>query len=75
MRALLGLGRVEDAFFQARDAAALGIPNGAELADASGYADQPHLCREVKRATGFSPDEFLRRLREDESFWAYRLWA
>jgi AraC-like DNA-binding protein len=32
----------------------------AELAAGSGYADQPHLSREVRRLTGLSPRELLR---------------
>lgn len=48
---------------------------GELLADASGYADQSHLCREVRRVTGFSPEELYRRIQEDEGFWSYRLWA
>jgi AraC-like DNA-binding protein len=75
MRSLLGMGRTEMAFFDGMaKAAERGTPNWAELADASGYADQSHFCREVRRTTGFSPDELYRRIREDEGFWSYRLW-
>ncbi|WP_298232916.1 helix-turn-helix domain-containing protein [uncultured Azohydromonas sp.] len=76
MRSLLGMGRAELAFFKGMaEAAERGAPNWAELADASGYADQSHLCREVRRVTGFSPEELYRRIQEDEGFWSYRLWA
>lgn len=74
MRELRGIGRSEQAFFNAMAAAEQGAPNWAELADASGYADQSHLCRETRRITGFSPDELYRRILGDESFWSYRLW-
>ena len=74
MRELRGFGRAEQAFFATLAASALGEPNWAELADASGYADQSHLCRETRRVTGCSPDELYRRIHTDESFWSYRLW-
>ncbi|NML15534.1 helix-turn-helix domain-containing protein [Azohydromonas caseinilytica] len=74
MRSLLGLGRAERAFFNALAAGEQGPPNLAEVADASGYADQPHLSREVRRVTGFSPMELYRRIQEEESFWSYRVW-
>ena len=45
----------------------------AEVAAVAGYSDQSHLGREVKRVTGFSPRQFGDRLRNDESFWMYRL--
>jgi AraC-like DNA-binding protein len=76
MRSLLGMGRAELAFFTGMaEAARGGGPNWAELADATGYADQSHLCREIRRVTGFSPEELYRRIQEDEGFWSYRLWA
>lgn len=79
LRELRGMGRSEQAFFaalaHAESVGAQAPPNWAELADAQGYADQSHLCRETRRMTGFSPDELYRRIREDESFWTYRLWG
>ena len=45
----------------------------AQLAHDAGYADQSHMGRAVKRATGFSPAEINRRIAQDESFWCYRL--
>lgn len=45
----------------------------ADLAVDMGYADQSHMGRDVKRATGFSPAELNRRIETDESFWCYRL--
>lgn len=74
LRELRGLGRSEQTFFNTLAATENGPPNWAELADASGYADQSHLCRETRRVTGFSPDELYRRILGDESFWSYRLW-
>ncbi|MEY4754768.1 MAG: hypothetical protein RJA44_2443, partial [Pseudomonadota bacterium] len=74
MRELRGIGRAEQLFFQAQAELEQRHPNWAELADASGYADQSHLCRETRRITGFSPEELYRRIVGDESFWSYRLW-
>lgn len=45
----------------------------AALAADSGFADQSHLGREVRRITGFSPGCLQQMMVEDESFWFYRL--
>jgi AraC-like DNA-binding protein len=75
MRELRGVGRAEQAFFQGLAAAEEGLrPSWPDLAQASGYADQSHLCRETRRITGFTPDDLYRRIAEDECFWSYRLW-
>ena len=75
LRELRGIGRSEQAFFHALAAAVEpGGPDWAGIADASGYADQSHLCRETRRLTGFSPEELYRRIAADESFWSYRMW-
>ena len=74
MRELRGLGRAEQAFFQAL-AAGDGPVAWADVAADTGYADQSHLCRETRRVTGFAPAELRRRMAEDESFWIYRIWA
>lgn len=44
-----------------------------ELAAEAGFADQSHMGRDLKRATGFSPAQLNRRIAEDEAFWCYRL--
>lgn len=45
----------------------------AELAIDAGYADQSHMGRSVRRATGFSPAHINRLIETEESFWCYRL--
>lgn len=45
----------------------------AELAADAGFADQSHMGRTLKRATGFAPATLNRRIAEDEAFWLYRL--
>ena len=74
MRELQGISRLERAFFDAVAADDAGRLNWASVAADSGYADQSHLTRTTRRLTGFSPAELHRRIHEQESFWAYRLW-
>lgn len=75
LRELRGIGRAERAFFETLAATEPGTPpNWADVADATGYADQSHLCRETRRVTGFAPNELYRRIAEDEGFWSYRIW-
>lgn len=45
----------------------------AEIAHEAGYADQSHMGRAVRRATGFSPARLNRAIQHDEPFWCYRL--
>jgi AraC-like DNA-binding protein len=45
----------------------------AAMAHDAGFADQSHMGRAVKRATGLSPAELNRRIASEESFWCYRL--
>lgn len=45
----------------------------AALASDAGYADQSHMGRSVRRATGFSPAHINRLIETEESFWCYRL--
>lgn len=74
LRELRAMARAEEAFFNVVNATLAGERRWAELAAVSGYADQSHLCRETRRMTGFTPTELARRLREEERFWAHRLW-
>ena len=65
--------KTEQAFSQfARQATPAGT-EWAMLAADSGFADQSHLGREVRRITGFSPKRLQQMMAEDESFWFYRL--
>ena len=45
----------------------------AEIALASGYADQSHMGRAVRRATGFTPARLNQAIKTEEPFWCYRL--
>ena len=74
-RNLHGLGRSERAFFEGAQAHQDGAVHWGDIAQASGYADQAHMCRESRRITGYAPGELYRLMQSEESFWAYRLWA
>lgn len=71
---LMGLSRAERAFIDAQLAHAANRVEWARVATDAGYADQPHLCREMRRVTGLSPRQLLHRIDVDECFWIYRLW-
>lgn len=46
----------------------------AALAVREGYADQAHLCRDVRRFTGYAPRELQAGIaRDDPAFWPYRV--
>ena len=79
MRELRRLGRAEESFFRVRDGDPSGSPGGrpdwAAVAVDSGYSDQAHLCREVRRIAGMSPADLKRAIDQDESFWTYRIWS
>jgi len=74
MQALRGTGRLESALLQARGAADEGSLDWSRVAFDAGYADQPHLCREVRRLAGAAPNQLLRRSRDDDGYWLYRYW-
>jgi AraC-like DNA-binding protein len=74
LQALRGVDRLESALLRARGAADGGKLDWASLAGDAGYADQPHLCREVRRLAGVAPGELLRRSNEDDGYWLYRWW-
>src|SRR5215475_4364390 len=48
--------------------------NWASIAAEAGYADQSHLCRELRRYTGFSPQQLWRCLPNEEDLWVYKAW-
>ncbi|MDN3543166.1 MAG: helix-turn-helix domain-containing protein [Roseateles asaccharophilus] len=75
LRALRSISRAEAAFHQARGDLEAGAVLWSALAQDAGYADQAHLCREIRRVSGFSPEELRRRIFSHEAFWAYRVWV
>ena len=74
LRELRGMGRAEQAFFDAMTQHAQGTLHWARLATDNGYSDQAHMCRVSRRITGFSPEALRQGIAQQESFWAYRLW-
>lgn len=76
MRELRGFSRAEQAFFGALEAdATRASVNWAEVAAEVGYADQSHLCRVIRRISGYAPKALYAGMQSDEAFWIYRLWA
>jgi len=55
-------------------ARARGTAGMAAVAAEAGYADQSHLCRELRRYTGLSPQQLWRCMPNDEALWVYRAW-
>jgi hypothetical protein len=47
----------------------------AGIAQEAGFADQSHMGRAVRRATGFSPAQLNRLIETEEAFWCYRLFG
>jgi AraC-like DNA-binding protein len=74
MQALRRTGRLESALLQARGAAEQGALDWSRVAVDAGYADQPHLCREVRRLAGAAPSQLLRHSQDDDGYWLYRHW-
>lgn len=48
-------------------------PNFAAVATESGFSDQSHLGREVRRVTGLPPAKLNELVEDSEAFWMYRL--
>lgn len=78
LRDLRRLARTDASFVDTRNAyvadTANRSPNWADVAADGGFSDQSHFCRESRRVTGLSPNELLRAVEEEESFWIYRIW-
>jgi AraC-like DNA-binding protein len=74
LQRLRGLARAETAFLETRDTLETDILIWAEVAFSTGFSDQAHMCREVRRITGYSPEEFKLAMTTEESFWLSRLW-
>ncbi len=72
-RALQLYARVEDAFIRRAENRRGATLDLAALAQESGFADQSHMGREIRRVTGLSPARLEELMASDESFWYYRL--
>jgi AraC-like DNA-binding protein len=72
-RDLQGLGHTEQLYAKLLEAIQNGDVDWAGLAAASGFADQAHMIRQMRRHTGFTPEQLRQRARNDEAFWGYRL--
>jgi AraC-like DNA-binding protein len=72
-RDLQGLGHTEELYAKLHDALQQGDVDWAGLAAASGFADQAHMIRQMRKHTGFTPEQLRQSARDDEAFWGYRL--
>jgi AraC-like DNA-binding protein len=72
-RGLKNLSRVEHALLMAARANQPRV-NWASIAAEAGYADQSHLCRELRRYTGLSPQQLWLHLQNEQSLWVYKAW-
>ena len=74
-RRMRRLNRLEQAFLDIRARHQNGTLSGVDIALRHGYADQAHLCRDLREMTGYSLTELTSKTDIDESFWAYRIWS
>ena len=72
-RDLLGLGHTERLYAKLHEAIENGDVDWAGLAAASGFADQAHMIRQMRRHTGFTPEQLRQSAGNHEAFWGYRL--
>ncbi len=75
MRTLQRMGRAERTLLAARSEHEDGTLSWVGLAADNGYSDQAHLARETRALTGLSPTGLARAIRDDESYWMYRIWS
>lgn len=74
-RILRSHARAEAALVHAAALLRRGQLDWRQVALVAGYTDQPHLCRETRRLTGFSPVQLMQGMLGQEPFWVYRAWA
>jgi AraC-like DNA-binding protein len=72
-RGLKSLARAEDALLMAARATQPRV-NWASIAAESVYADQSHLCRELRRYTGLSPHQLWLNVQNEQALWVYKAW-
>ncbi len=73
LRDLQLYARVENAFSHVARMSKEESLNFAAVAAESGFSDQSHLGREVRRVTGLPPAKLNELVEHNEAFWMYRL--
>jgi AraC-like DNA-binding protein len=72
-RDLQGFGHSEQLYAKLHEALQKGDVDWSGLAAASGFADQAHMIRRMRRHTGLTPEQLRQSAARDEAFWGYRL--
>ena len=72
-RDLQGLGQTEQLYANIHVALEAGEINWAHLAAKSGFSDQAHMIRRMRRHTGFTPEQLRQGAQNEEALWGYRL--
>lgn len=72
-RDLHSLGHTEQLYARLHEAIENDDLDWARLAAASGFADQAHMIRQMRRHTGFTPEQLRQSAVNEEAFWGYRL--
>ncbi|KIZ42597.1 hypothetical protein OO17_12630 [Rhodopseudomonas palustris] len=72
-RDIQGLGHTEQLYAKLHEAMQKDDVDWAQLAAATGFADQAHMIRQMRRHTGLTPEQLRHRARHHEALWAYRL--
>ncbi len=67
------LGHSEQLYANIHEATQSGDIDWAELAAASGFCDQAHMIRRMRKHTGFTPEQLRQGAQSDEALWSYRL--
>lgn len=74
-RDLTGFARTEQLYANMSSAAKGDDIDWAAVAAESGFADQAHMIRRLRRDTGFTPEQLRQIAPDDEALWGYRLLA
>ncbi|MEQ8824022.1 MAG: helix-turn-helix domain-containing protein [Filomicrobium sp.] len=72
-RELASLGQTERLYATMHSALQSGDLDWAAIATASGFSDQAHMIRRLRKHTGFTPEQLRKMAQKEEALWGYRL--